>query len=355
MKNLYVKLLLIISLLSFSCQNNPSGVTESDTSSGAANSEELNAKSFRTIGSIERMDPALDGIIPANAVIEVLAEGFDWTEGPVWVDSLKALLFCDIPKNTVFKWSAENGIETYLTPSGYTGDAPRGGETGSNGLLLSPEGKLVLCQHGNRQVAVMDASLLRPEPRFVPLANQYNQKKLNSPNDATFNKLGDLFFTDPPYGLEKNVDDPLKELSFQGVYCLKNNGTLMLLTDQMSRPNGIGLSPDQKKLYVANSDPGQAIWMEYILNEDGTLGNGKVFYDATHLVGAEKGLPDGLKVNRKGTIFATGPGGVWIFSADARPLGLIRTGEATANCALAENDSVLYITADMYLLRVKLG
>jgi gluconolactonase len=303
---------------------------------------------------VDRHDPILDQIISPEADVEILAEGFDWTEGPLWLEQENKLIFSDIPPNTIYSWSEQQGKQVYLIPSGYTGDVDRGGEVGSNGLLLDPEGKLVLCQHGDRRLAKMNASLGLPKPDYVTIVDNFQGKKLNSPNDAAFSDSGDLYFTDPPYGLEKNVDDPLKELDFQGVYKLDTQGELYLLTDRMTRPNGIALSVDQTKLYVANSDPEQAIWMEYNILEDGSIDQGRIFYDATSEVGKVKGLPDGLKVHPSGTIFATGPGGVWIFSPEGKHLGTVSTGQATSNCALGNGNRYLYITADMYLMRVAL-
>jgi gluconolactonase len=203
-------------------------------------------------------------------------------------------------------------------------------------------------------VAVMNALLSDPAPDFMTLAGHFEGKRLNSPNDAVYHSNGDLYFTDPPYGLENGVDDPGKELDFQGVYVLKKDGTLVLLTSELSRPNGIGFSPDEKTLYVANSDPERAIWMAFDVLAEGTLGEGRVFFDVTHLAAREKGLPDGLKVHSSGALFATGPGGVFIFNPDGKHLGTIKTTEATANCAFDETESSLYITADMYLQRVRL-
>jgi gluconolactonase len=200
----------------------------------------------------------------------------------------------------------------------------------------------------------MNAPLGFPEPDYTTIVDNYQGKKLNSPNDATFSSTGALFFTDPPYGLEKNMKDPLKELAFQGVYKLEPDGRLHLLTDKMTRPNGIALSVDETKLYVANSDPNQAVWMEFNIQPDGQLDEGRLFYDATELVGKTKGLPDGLKVHPTGIIFATGPGGVWVFSAEGNHLGTIHTGQATSNCALGNNKKYLYITADMFLMRIAL-
>jgi gluconolactonase len=304
---------------------------------------------YPTIGTIERKDARLDRLIPRDAAIERLAQGFDWSEGPVWVAKGEYLLFSDVPQNTVFQWSEKNGLRSFLKPSGYTGRDPRGGEPGSNGLLLDPAGNLVLCQHGDRRVARLEA-----DGRFTTLVDRYNGKRLNSPNDGVYNTKGDLYFTDPPYGLLKQNADPAKELDFNGVYRLSKSGELTLLTREMTFPNGIGLSPDEKTLYVANSDPAKAIWMAFDLKDDGTLGKGRVLFDSTPWAKAgKKGLPDGLKVDRDGHLFATGPGGVHIFAPDGAHLGTLATGEATANCGWGNDGTVLYITADMYLCRVK--
>ena len=302
-------------------------------------------------------DPKLNEIISEVTIskgIEILGEGFEWTEGPLWLPTENKLIFSDIPSNSIFEWTEKGGTKLYLKPSGYTGKEKRGGETGSNGLLLSPEGELILCQHGDRRMAKMNAKLSNPKAEFTTLADNYNGKKLNSPNDAVYDKNGNLYFTDPPYGLEKNDKDPLKEIDFQGVYKVDKTGKITLLTKELSRPNGIAFSPDYKKLYVANSDPLKAIWMVYDVDENGQLKNGKIFYDATSLTKEFKGLPDGLKVHKDGWIFATGPGGVLIFSPKGAHIGTIGTGEATANCAFNADYSELFITADDYLLRVKL-
>jgi gluconolactonase len=293
-------------------------------------------------------------LIPADAEIEVLGEGFEWTEGPLWLPSLNKLIFSDIPQNTVFEWTEEGGIKVYLKPSGYTGILERAGEPGSNGLLLSPRGKLVLCMHGDRRVAEMIPPVSQPAANFKTIAADYNGKRLNSPNDAVFNKKGELFFTDPPYGLELNVNDPAKELEFQGVFKTDDSGNMVLLTRELSRPNGIAFSPDESKLYIANSDPKKAIWMVYDVSDAGTIENGKIFFDATGMTKEMKGLPDGLKVHPNGWVFATGPGGVLVFTPEGQHLGTVFTGEATANCAFNNDFSALYITADNYLLRLKL-
>jgi gluconolactonase len=309
---------------------------------------------LQTIGDIERLDPAIEALIPQNAVVEILAEGFEWSEGPVWIADGEYLLFSDVPQDTIFRWEEGTGSRVWLTPSGYTGSEPRGGESGSNGLLLDDRGRLVLCQHGDRRVARLDAPLDEPQPLFTTLVDRYDGKRFSSPNDAVFDSAGNLYFTDPPYGLPEGPDDPTKELPFNGVYRLSTDGEVILLTDQLSRPNGIALSPDEKTLYVANSDPERAIWMAYDIGSDGTVANNRVFFDATEMVFHRPGLPDGLKVDATGNLFATGPGGVLVFSPEGTHLATINTTKATANCAFDSDGSTLYMTADDTLLRVRL-
>jgi gluconolactonase len=304
-----------------------------------------------TLGGFDRKDPKFDELIPKDAKIEVLAGGFKWTEGPVWVKDGGHLLFSDIPNNVVYKWSAKEGIKPFLKPSGYTGTAKfEGHEPGSNGLAIDKSGSLILCQHGDRRVA-----RLTKDGKFETLVDKYMGKRFNSPNDLVFHPNGDLYFTDPPYGLPKWDKDPARELDFQGVYRLKPTGELTLLTKEMTRPNGIGLSPDAKTLYVANSDPDKAIWMAFPVKEDGTLGPGKQLHDATADVKASpnKGLPDGLKVDQKGNVFATAVNGVYVFSPDGKFLGRIVTNDKTANCAFGDDGTTLYMTVNDKLARVK--
>jgi gluconolactonase len=308
---------------------------------------------FKTMGSVEKFDPSLDNIISSAAKAEVIAEGFEWSEGPLWVEKYKMLLFSDVPKNIVYKWTQEKGKEIYLTPSGYTASLPRVGEMGSNGLLLDKTGKLVLCQHGNRQMARMNSELSDPKPLFTTLAGSYMGKRFNSPNDAVYNSKEELFFTDPPYGLVKNMIDPEKEIPFQGVYKVKKDGTVVLLTDSITRPNGIAFFPGEKKLLVANSDPLKPNWYVFDVAGD-SLKNGKIFYNASYREKNWKGLPDGLKIDKNGNVFATGPGGVYIFNSAGKKLGLIRLDEATSNCALSPDEKTIYITNDMYVLRMKM-
>ncbi len=303
---------------------------------------------FPVLGEVVRMDPRLDRLIPKDARIEVVASGFLWAEGPVWIKEGGYLLFSDIPRNSVMKWKEGEGVSLYMKPSGYTGVADYGEEPGSNGLLLDPQGRLVLCEHGDRRI-----SLLYPDGGKRTLVDSYQGKRLNSPNDAVYHRNGDLYFTDPPYGLPKHWDDPRRELDFCGVYRLSKDGKVTLLTKELTRPNGIAFSPDYKTLYVAQSDPKAALWKAFPVKEDGTLGPGRVFYDVTEFAGKLPGLPDGMKVDREGNLFATGPGGVYVFTPKGELLGRISTGEATANCAWGDDGSTLYMTADMYLCRIK--
>jgi gluconolactonase len=313
------------------------------------------SKESKIIGTIERIDPELNAILDESAKAEIIADSFDWSEGPVWVDRYKMLLFSDVPKNTIYKWTEETGKEVYLTPSGYTDTISRGGETGSNGLLLDRDGKLVLCQHGDRRVARMDASLDNPKPNFITLANKYDGKRISSPNDATFRSNGDLFFTDPPYGLPDGQNDTThREIQVNGVYRSTPDGQVTLLVDSLTRPNGIAFLPGEKTLIVANSDPAKAIWYAFDINEKDSLTHARIFHDATTEAKTEKGLPDGFKVDKQGNVFASGPGGVWIFNKDGKVLGKIKLTEATSNCALSADEKTLYITNDMYVLRVKM-
>ncbi|HWY88340.1 MAG TPA: SMP-30/gluconolactonase/LRE family protein, partial [Gemmataceae bacterium] len=224
----------------------------------------------KTLGTIERLDPAFDKLVPKDAKLEILATGFIWTEGPVWIKNGGFLAFSDIPNNVVNKWDGKK-VTPFIKPSGYTGKKPRGGkpgdEPGSNGLMLDAQGQLTLCEHGDRQV-----TRIEKDGKKTVLASKYMGKRLNSPNDLVYHSNGDLYFTDPPYGMEKGWDDPARELDFCGVYRLSKNGTLTLLTKELTRPNGITLSPDEKTLYIANSDPDIAIWKAYPVKSDGTLG-----------------------------------------------------------------------------------
>jgi gluconolactonase len=312
-------------------------------------------KEVRTTGSIERTDPALNELINEDAQIEILAEGYKWSEGPVWVESQHMLLFSDVPRNTIFKWTEENGAEVYMMPSGYTGsEPPKMREPGSNGLALDTEGNLILCQHGDRRVARMNASLDAPKPDFVTIADRWDNKRFNSPNDVVVSRGGDFYFTDPPYGLPKQENDSTRETKFQGVYKVSKDGKVTLLVDSITRPNGIALTPDEKTLIVANSDPAKPNWYAFDLLENDSVTNARIFYNTSKEAATEKGVPDGFRIDKKGNMFATGPGGIWIFNPQGKVIGKLKLPEPTANCALADDDKTLYITSNMYLLRLKM-
>ena len=312
-----------------------------------------------TLGRVEFLDPAGKELVAQDAAIEVLAGGFGWTEGPLWVPAgsplaagadVGMLLFSEIPSNTVYRWTEADGLAVFLKPSGYTGVGGYGGEPGSNGLRLDAAGALVSCEHGDRRVSRMVVG----EGKRT-LADAYGGKRLNSPNDLHVAKDGRIYFTDPPYGLPGNVDDPRKELDFQGVYLLRTGGEVVLLTDRMTRPNGVALSPDEKTLYVANSDSAAPVWMAFAVEDDGTTDAGRVFFDASAWVKEGlRGLPDGLKVDGAGNVWATGPGGLVAFDPAGKPLLRLATGQATSNCAFGGPDGRdLFLTVDMYVCRVR--
>ncbi len=308
--------------------------------------ESVTSDPLPTTGSIERLDPRLDAIVPPDAVIEVLSEGHEWVEGPVWVPALQSILYSDIPNNAVYRWSEGEGASLWLQPAGYTGAMPREGESGSNGLLLDVEGRLVLAQHGDRRIARMNAPWDAPEANFETLAGEYEGKRFNSPNDVATRSNGDLYFTDPPYGLEGGLQP--KELDFQGVYRLATDGSLTLLVDDLSRPNGIAFSPDQSILYVANSDGvNQPVVMAYDVEPDGGISNGRVFFES---------WGDGMAVDQQGNVYLTGPGGgVLIINSDGEHLGSIMAPPRTSNATFGGDGSTLFITANTRLVRIRLN
>ena len=301
------------------------------------------------VGLVERLDPALDELIAPDARPAILSEGYKWSEGPVWTAG--ALLFSDVPNNVVWRWSETAGVTQFLRPSGYTGTVPRGGEPGSNGLAVDTSGRLYLCQHGDRRIA-----RLAPDGHsFETIADKYDGKRFNSPNDLVVRDSGDVYFTDPIYGLVGHEKDPAREIPWSGVYRVHTDGRVDLVDKSLTFPNGLAFSPDGKKLYVAVSDPARAIWMVYDVDAKGGVANGRVFFDATSFVKAgKKGLPDGMKIDVVGNIFATGPGGVFVFSPAGKHLGTIITGEPTANCAFGDGGQTLFLTANNKLMRISL-
>ena len=307
---------------------------------------------YPTLGKVIRIDPSMDKLISSDARIEVLSSGYQWTEGPVWIKNGGYLLFSDVPANTIYRWKeGDKSASSFLKPSGYTGMGRYSNEPGSNGLIINQKGELVACEHGDRRITAMPLTL----GGKLSLADNFQGKRFNSPNDIVQHSSGAYYFTDPPYGLDKHENDPTRESDIFGVYRIGTDGKVSIATAELQRPNGLAFSPDEKILYVAQSDPDRAIIMAYSVQSDGSLGKGKVFYDATPVVkeGKLKGLPDGLKLDKKGNLFATGPGGILIISPEAKLLGRIDMNEPTANCAWGDDGSTLYITANMHLCRIK--
>jgi len=339
-------------------------VTTYEPASAAAQSptgtKDADAKNVTPL-KMDRLDPSIDRIVPAGATMERVATGFKWLEGPIWADH--SLYFADIPGNRICKWTPGAGVSTFLQPSGYKGSAAYGGpEPGSNGMTLDARGRLTVAGHAQRDVYRFES--LSPNATITILADSYQGKKLNSPNDLVYKSDGSLYFTDPPYGLRTQSDhDPEKQLQVNGVYRIPHaleqkpgappdRASLRLLITDLTRPNGIAFSPDEKYLYVNNSEP-KKIWMRYRVQPDGSLTDAKLLYDAT--ADTRPGAPDGMKVDQEGNIYSAGPGGVWIFSPDGKPLATILFPEKVANLNWAGPDrKTLYIVASSSIYRVRL-
>ena len=351
-RGFYVSFLMMV-LVAGACEPGVRNVVAAVSDNGVLSSSPL---------KVDRLDASVDRIIPRGAKLEKIATGFTWVEGPVWVKD--SLFFADIPSNTIRKWTPGKGVSIFLQPSGYKGTAPYNGpEPGSNGMTLDVRGRLTVAGHGQRDVFRLES--LDPKGQITVLADSYQGKKLNSPNDLVYKSDGSLYFTDPPYGLQTQKDnDSEKQLNVNGVYRIPHaleqkpgadpaRGELQLLISDLTRPNGLAFSPDERYLYVANSEP-KKIWMRYSVQPDGTLTEPKLLYDAT----ADKrpGSPDGMKVDKEGNIYSAGPGGVWIFSPDGKPLATIVMPEKTANLTWAGKDrKTLYITASSSVYRVRLN
>ncbi len=330
---------LVILALAVTCAGMQAGMAD-DKSPGKGEKKEI-------IGTVERLDARFDKLVPADAQLEKIADGFIWTEGAVWSKQTNRLLFSDIPNNVVMQWRPSGGTSVYLKPSGYTGAKPRGGkagdEPGSNGLMFDNQGRLVLCEHGDRRVARIEA-----DSNKTVLAESYFGKRLNSPNDLAIHPNGDIYFTDPPYGLEKGAK---RELDFTGVFRIAAKDGKLSLVSKDLRPNGIALSPDAKKLYVTNG----SAWMVFPVHEDGTTGEGKVFVDTkTWPAPSPPGGLDGMKCDADGNIFATGPGGVCVMAPDGTLLGRFKTGDRTANLCFGEDGRTLFVCVNHRIGRLRL-
>jgi gluconolactonase len=300
---------------------------------------------------IRSLDPRFERLVPRGAMLEKIVDDHGWVEGPVWVRDGGYLLFSDVVKNSIYKWKEGEGERVFLQPSGYTGAVPfKGPEPGSNGLALDPTGRLVFAQHGDRRISRREA-----DGDLTVLVDRYQRKRINSPNDLVFSSNGDLYFTDPPFGLPGTFNDPDKELPFQGVYRLGRDGTLTLLTSELSAPNGIAFSPDERTLYVSNADRKRLVWMAFPVESDGTLGRGRLLYDGTESTRTRRGTADGMKVDVHGNVFGAAPGGVYVFTPSGTLLGWFDFGGNVGNVAWGEDGSTLFIAANAAIYRIRLA
>jgi gluconolactonase len=300
---------------------------------------------------IRSLDPRFGTLVPADARVEKLVEGRQWVEGPVWVRRGGYLLFSDVVQNAIYRWKEGEGSRVFLARSGYSGSTPyAGAEPGSNGLAVDAEGRLVFARHGDRQIARLET-----DGGITVLAARYRGHRLNSPNDLVISSSGDVYFTDPPFGLPASYDDPAKELPHQGVYRLGRDGSLTLLTSELGAPNGIAFSPDERTLYVSNADARRLVWMAFAVRPDGTLGPGRIFFDGTSAFAGRRGTADGLKVDARGNVFGVGPGGVYLFSPAGELLGWIDFGGNVGNVAWGEDGSTLFVAANSAVYRIRLS
>ena len=303
---------------------------------------------------IVQADAGLDEIVAPDTKIEKLAGGFLFTEGPVWVPSTAEsdayLLFSDPNNNVIYRWTPDGQLSIYRTKSGYSGiDIGEYGQPGSNGLTLDKDKRLTINQHGNRRVIRLEKN-----GQVTVLADRYEGKRLNSPNDLVYRSDGSLYFTDPPFGLPKAFNDRRKELPYSGVFRVSPDGkSPQLLTTDLSGPNGLAFSPDEKYFYVDNWDERKKVVMRYEVNADGTLCNGKVFFDMTNALGED--ALDGLKVDKKGNLYVSGPGGLWVISPEGKLLGTISGPEHPHNFGWGDDDGrSLYLCARTGLYRIRL-
>lgn len=305
----------------------------------------LSSSLFAQDPSIERLDPALDQLISPEAKIEIITQGFRWTEGPVWHSKSNELLFSDIPNNVIHAWSEKGGLRVFMKPSGYTGITDYGREPGSNGLAFDNSGCLILAEHGDRRI-----SMLTKNGGKITLADRYDGKRFNSPNDLVVHSNGSIYFTDPIYGLPKGENDPAREMDYCGIFHLAPDGKVTLISKELDRPNGITLSHDEKTLFVASSQSDKRHLYQFSLTDEGHASDMKLFYDANHLQG--KGGTDGLKADESGNIWSTGPGGLLILSKEGKLLGRVLTHQPTSNIAFGGHDQkTVFLTANDRIMR----
>ncbi|WP_282074347.1 SMP-30/gluconolactonase/LRE family protein [Maribacter aquivivus] len=336
----YLLKLIILSALCLACKNSTHGKPLTKT---------IKNTTYPTIGYLEKIDDAFYDHVSKSTKIEVIADGFIWTEGPVWIADEQCLLFSDVPQNINYKWTENEGANEFLNPSGYTGKDKK--LQGSNGMYLDPDNNLILCQTGDRVIARYIGDFKNPSPVFEVVASQFEDKKFNAPNDLVIDKKGNIYFTDPDFGLE----DGVKEIEYQGVYMIDTMGEVKLLTSKWPAPNGIGLSPDASKLYLANSIP--AMFISYDISKEGQLINEKIVLDLQEVLeqSISKQKPDGMAIKKDGTIFLTGPDGVFVIDKNGKHLGTIKTDKLTSNCTFNEDESVLYVSCHELILRIKLN
>ena len=334
--------LTVLSLLLFFSCNNKDKAQSTEPSNNDTSTQEL---------KIEVYDSTALSFIDPNANFEILAKGFYWSEGPVWIDELQSVLFSDVPANKIYKWNEKDSLSVYLESAGHSGIENKDSGKGSNGLILDLDDRLLISQHGDRRIAMLDADLKNPQNKFVTIADTYKGKKFNSPNDLAIDTEGNIYFTDPPYGQPENKTG---EIGINGVFKVNPEKEVSLLVDSLSIPNGIALSPNQKTLYINQSDPGNPVLFSYEIANDGSLENGKILFDFLALSKKTNGLPDGLKIHKSGNIFTTGPGGVHIISPEGKHLAAIKTGKSTANCTFDTDQNYLYMTTTDMLMRVPL-
>jgi gluconolactonase len=341
MKGNFMRILSVTATMVFACSNI------------ACAAAPVAAPTVIAEAKIDRWDPAMDAIVPKDWKIEKLAEGFGWAEGPIWVKSGGYLLFTDVPGNKMWKWSEKAGLEKFLDPSGAANpDMNIWREAGANGLAILDANTILLADTGSRGIQKLDLKTKKK----TPVAMTFEGKKFASPNDVTRMKSGVLFFTDPPYGFKKFDDAPEIEIKFNGVYRMAKDGTVSVVEKELHRPNGVALSPDERTLYVAQSEPAKAIIMAYSLDADGNVTGKKLFHDTTDLVAKDApGLPDGLTVATDGTIFTSAPGGILVLSKEGKRLGRISNGKPTANCKFGDDGKTLYLTSQNILARIRLN